>query len=367
MFDLFKENLEQRKKNNLYREIISIKGLDFTSNDYLSLSSHPEIRKNMMEELEKGLDLSSKASRLLGGTSLQHIKAEQVLEQFIGRSGVLSFSSGYQANLGLIPALAKNRVIFSDELNHASLIDGIRLSKSPCHIFRHNDLNHLEALLKKESRLKLIITESLFSMEGDFCPLEEMSDLALKYKALLFVDEAHSTGLFGKNLSGRVSDLQQKEHIISIHTGGKALASSGAFAGSSHLIKNYLINNCRSFIYSTAPPPLLMTQWMACVKVLKRESCRASQLKQKALHLRKNLSLPPTQSPIIFITLNGPGESLSAARKLREQGFFVQAIRAPTVPKNKQGLRIILHYDHATQQLEKLSGHLKDVLSSNEK
>ena len=362
MFDLFRKNLEQRKKNNLYRKMALTEGLDFTSNDYLNLSSHPQIRKTMISDLERGLELSAKASRLLGGTNPHHIKAEQDLAQFLGRPGVLSFASGYQANLGLIPALAKDRVIFSDELNHASLIDGIRLSKSPCRVFRHNDLDHLEALLKKESQQKLIITESLFSMEGDFCPLKDMSGLAIKYKALMLVDEAHSTGLFGKNLSGQVSGLKQKEHIISTHTGGKALAGSGAFVGSSLLIKNYLINNCRSFIYSTAPSPLVMTQWMACLKVLKKESYRAVQLKQKALQLRKDLSLPHTQSPIIFIILKGPEESLNTAKKLRALGFFIQAIRAPTVPKNKQGLRIILHYNHTRQQLQKLSFHLKNIL-----
>ena len=162
------------------------KGLDFTSNDYLNLSSHPEVRRQMILALKQNVDLSSKASRLLGGTSSWHIKTEEALQQFVNRPAVLSFSSGYQANLGIIPALAKDRVIFSDELNHASLIDGIRLSHNPYHIFQHNDLNHLEDLLKKEKG-KMIVTESLFSMEGDFCPLEEVSKLAIKYQALLVV------------------------------------------------------------------------------------------------------------------------------------------------------------------------------------
>lgn len=365
MSDFFKRNLEQRKQNHLYREIHqSLEGLDFTSNDYLKLSSHPVIRQKMIEALKTDFPLSSKASRLLGGTSSWHIQAEKALQKFINRSAVLSFSSGYQANLGLIPALAKDRVIFSDELNHASLIDGIRLSKIPYHIFHHNDLNHLETLLKKNKKeKKLIITESLFSMEGDFCPLENISKLAVQQEALLIVDEAHSTGIFGKDLGGRVSNLKQKDHIVTVHTGGKALGSSGAFIGSSVLIKNYLVNNCRSFIYSTAPAPLLMIQWLESLKVLKKEKSRALQLRKKALQFRKDLSLEETESPIVFIKLKGAKEALKSAKELRDQGFFVQAVREPTVPQNKQGLRIVLHYDHSQEQLESLKQKLLALLN----
>ena len=358
MSDFFRENLEQRKQNSLYREISMSEGVDFTSNDYLGLSSHPEVRKKMIQALETGVELSSKASRLLGGTSLWHVKAEESLKQFVNRPAVLSFSSGYQANLGVIPSLSRERVIFSDELNHASLIDGIRLSKSSYHIFKHNDLNHLEQLLKKEKGKKLIVTESLFSMEGDFCPLEELSELALKYQALLFVDEAHSTGLFGKSLGGCVSDLTQKDHIVTVHTGGKALGSSGAFVASSALIKDYLINNCRSFIYTTAPLPLLMIQWLAVLEVLKQEKRRALKLRRKSLQFRKDLSLSESESPIVFIVLPGADEALKSAQKLKKEGFFVQAVREPTVPKDKQGLRVIVHFNHTKEQLELLKHNL---------
>lgn len=354
MFDFLKDSLKKKKKQKLYREIILPEGIDFTSNDYLNLSSHSFIRKKMIQALEKDLPLSSKASRLLGGANPLHREAEAALKEFISRPAVLSFSSGYQANLGIIPALSKNRVVFSDEFNHASLIDGIRLGKSPYHIFRHNDLDHLEDLLQQSTEDKLIVTESLFSMEGDFCPLKEISDLAVKYGALLIVDEAHSTGLFGKNFGGRVSDLKQKNHIVSIHTGGKAMGSSGAFVGSSLLIKNYLINHCRSFIYSTAPPPLLMIQWLAVLQVLKKEKQRALKLREKALQFRKKLSLRESESPIVFFVLKGAEEALRTAQTLRDQGFFIQAVRTPTVPMNRQGLRVILHYDHTWEQLDRL-------------
>ena len=354
MFEDFKSHLVDRKKNELYRKLTKRQGLDFSSNDYLSLSSQPQIRQDIVKALKQDIALSSKASPLLGGFGSYHVQAEQELKKLIKRSGVLMFSSGYQANLGLIPALAKERLIYSDELNHASLIDGICLSQRPYYVFRHNDLNHLETLLKKNKKKKIIVTESLFSMTGDFSPLKELSDLALKYQALLFVDEAHSTGLFGKNLGGRVSDLKQKNHIITVHTGGKALASYGAFTGSSLLIKNYLINNCRSFIYSTAPSPLLMIQWLSVLKLLKKESYRAKELKQKALLIRKEFSLSETESPILFIVLKSAQEALKTSQKLKKQNYFVPAIRWPTVPKNKQGLRLSLHFNHSLKQLQNL-------------
>lgn len=362
MFDFFENNLKRRKRHKLYRENSTLQSIDLTSNDYLGLSSHPSIRKQMITALEEGLALSSKASRLLGGTSAWHLKAEEALKTFINRPAVLSFSSGYQANLGLIPALAKERVLFSDELNHASLIDGIRLSQSHCRIFRHRDLDHLETLLKKEKGEKLIVTESLFSMEGDFSALEDLSQLALKYQALLVVDEAHSTGLFGESLGGLISDFKKQDHIVTVHTGGKALGSSGAFVGSSLLIKNYLVNNCRSFIYTTSPPPLLMLQWLAVLEVLKKEKDRALDLRKKSLQFRKDLGLNLSESPIVFIVFKRVEQALQAEKKLSEQGFFIKAVREPTVPKDKQGLRIILHYDHTGEQLNHLKKQLKIIL-----
>ncbi|MGI9548500.1 MAG: aminotransferase class I/II-fold pyridoxal phosphate-dependent enzyme [Bdellovibrionales bacterium] len=358
MFDFFKEDLKKRKQSMLYRELSQAQGLDFISNDYLNLSTHPLIRKKMAQALDQNINLSSRSSRLLAGTTCFHEKTEAALQEFTGRDCVLSFSSGYLANVGVIPALSKNKVIFSDELNHASLIDGIRLSDSPCQIFPHKDLNRLEAMLKKEKKEKLIVTESLFSMEGDFAPLKELSDLALKYQALLFVDEAHTTGLFGRQFSGCVYDLKDREHIVSLHTCGKALGSSGAFVASSMLIGDYLINNCRTLIYTTAPPPLLMIQWQAALDVLKTEVYRPLELRKKSLAFRTSLNLLKSESPIIPIVLKDTKQSLEQAQFLRDKGFYVKAIRYPTVPKNREGLRLVLKYGHSEKDLEQLKSYL---------
>ena len=362
VFKSFEEALQKKRAQDGYRIPSRPAGVDFVSNDYLNLSSHPYIRKALIAALKKGIPLSSRASRLLSGTLRWHEEMEEKLKTFISREGVLLFSSGYLANVGALPALAKGKTIFSDEFNHASLIDGVALSKSPYIIYSHNNLNQLEQLLKKKSGKKIIVTESLFSMEGDFAPLRELSDLALRHGALLVVDEAHATGIFGGNFSGCVSDLKEKEHIVTLHTCGKALGSFGAFVGCSKMIKNYLINYCRSFIYTTAPPPLMLVQWKAALEVLEKEPHRPLTLRKKALNFRKTLSYPfsleKTESPIAPLLIKGAGEALKRAERLRKRGLDVRAIRYPTVPKGKERLRIVLKYDHSQEQITALTKNL---------
>jgi len=362
MFEDLRFDLDEKKKQGLQRELVfSNRLVDWTSNDYLGLSNHPEVRKALKKSLEENLPLSASASPLLGGYTPAHTEAVQSFCSFTGRPAALAFSSGYQANLGILPALAKKRVVFSDELNHASLIDGIRLSQRPCHVFKHNNLNHLEDLMKKTGELKLIVTESLFSMSGDFSNLEGLATLACKYNALIFLDEAHSTGLFGPKLSGRAEFLREKDFVITLHTGGKALASSGAFVAGSALIRDYLINNCRSFIYSTAPSPIVMRQWTAILKVLKKEKHRAVLVKQKALEMRRALELPQTESPILFINLKTTERALKATKELHKNNCFIPAIRYPTVPKDRQGLRIVICQHHTKEEMGKLAELIKKI------
>ena len=362
MFESFEKALRDRKNRGLYRRLTGPKGVDFVSNDYLGLSSHPQIRKTMIRALEEGLPLSGKASRLLSGTSRWHEETESLLGKFISRRGVLAFSSGYMAGTGVLQALARGKTVFSDELNHASLIDGISLSKSPCKIYPHNDLDVLESLLQKQSGEKIIVTESLFSMEGDLAPLENLSDLALRRGALLVVDEAHATGIFGSRFAGLVSDLKEKEHIVTLHTGGKALGGSGAFVGSNRRIKDYLINYCRSFIYTTAPPPAQMVQWKAALKVLEEEPFRPLTLRKNARNFRKALAkrfpVRETESPIVPLLIESPGEALKIAEKLGREGWDIRAVRPPTVPEGKERLRIVLKYAHSLKELTALKESL---------
>ncbi len=386
MFKSFEDSLRERKLQGLLRHLKSPQTgperPDFESNDYLGLSGHPKIRARMAEALAGGIPLSAKSSRLLSGNSLWHEETESLLSGFLSREGVLSFSSGYLANIGALPALiagggrrggGKKKAVFSDRLNHASLIDGIRLSGGRCQVFPHRDLNALEDLLKKTRGEKIIVTESLFSMTGGLAPLREISDLALRHHALLYVDEAHATGLFGPGFAGFAAGLSEKEHIISLHTAGKALGSSGAFIGCQRLIRDFLINCCRSFIYTTAPPPLLMVQWKAAIEVLKEEPFRPLELRKQSLSFRLWLSkalkaafpagLEPTESPVIFLPAGGPAEALKKEKLLMDRGLNVRAIRCPAVPKGGDGLRIVLKCRPAEKDLSRLKGPLLEAFA----
>ena len=353
--------LEKLKEANLERTLKVTTGLDFCSNDYLSLAGHKGIRAELIKALKNNIPLSAGASRLLRGQTPWHEETETLFRKWVGRESALFFSSGYLCNIGVISTF-QDYTLFSDELNHASLIDGCRLSRNPCYIYPHKDLNKLEIYLKKTKEgKKMIITESLFSMDGDIAPLKEISELALKYKALLLVDEAHATGIFGKNGGGFLTLLKEKEHIISIHPCGKALSSNGAFVVGPKLLKKYLIHKCRPFIYTTAPYPLLLLQIKSVLNTLKKEPNRMELLKKKALYFRKKISYGESESPIVSVVLGSAGRVLSGGRELQKRGFDVGAIRYPTVPKKTERLRICLHYNHTYKQLDSLAQSLKKL------
>lgn len=359
----WQKELKQIKEQNLNRELKPNKGLDFSSNDYLSLANHSGIRKSLIQALKKNLPLSTGASRLIRGHTPWHEETESLFQQQVNRPSILFFSSGYLANLGLISTLCKNSIIFSDQLNHASLIDGCRLSRQPCHVYPHKNMNRLESLLKKEKRKnKIIITESLFSMDGDFAPLQELSDLALKYQSLLIVDEAHATGIYGPNGSGLCGSLKKKEHIISIHPCGKALSASGAFVAGPAYLKEYLTNKCRAFIYTTAPSPILLFHIQCVLNTLKKEFKRRELLKKKVEFFRNKIKdfthTGNSESMIIPIITNNAASALAMERALQKKRYDIRAIRYPTVAKGKERLRICIHYNHTYKQLEQLAQHL---------
>ena len=387
LFSDWDKELKQLKNKNLYRSVSLPLGLDFSSNDYLSLTQHAGIRKSFVQALRKNLPLSSGASRLIRGHTLFHEETEYLFQKWTKSGGALFFSSGYMANMGLISAIAKdNTMLFSDELNHASLIDGCRLTKSPCCIYKHKNLNHLESLLKKETKKKkIIITESLFSMDGDFAPLEDLSYLALKHHALLIVDEAHSTGLYGPKGAGLCAKLKTKDHIISVHPCGKALCGSGAFVAGPAVLKTYLINISRPFIYSTAPSPALLFYIRCVLQVLQQEPERRIQLKKKIKYFKtqlknfnksfsksapfdskspkletsnqinKQICMQGMQSPIVPIITGSSSSAVFLQKMLQKKGYDIRAIRYPTVPKGTERLRICIHYNHSLKQLKELA------------
>ena len=391
----FEQALQKRRSEGLLRSLKPPPpegSIDFTSNDYLDFSSHPLIRQRLIEGLSGGAPLSSGGSRLLGGGSLIYERLEARLADFSGREAALAFPSGFQANTGALQALARGRSVFSDQLCHASLIDGIRLSQSPRFIYPHNDLSALESLLKKASGDKLIVTESLFSMTGDFAPLREMASLARRHQALLYVDEAHATGFFGKNFSGAGSDLQGKERLVQLCSFSKALGSSGAFIACPKEIKDFLINFARSFIYTKGLSPLLALQWEAALEALSLEPERALNLRKKSLWIRRRLGrlggspdggsqgaaalrrnelshglgLEETESPIVPVVFRSSGQALAAARALCRKGFFCAAAVPPSVPHDQPLLRLIIRHGHSREDLLGLEAALSSLLRRSE-
>ena len=361
LFSEWQKNLLSLDRQKQTRALKIPKGLDFSSNDYLSLSQNPSIRKALLQALKGPLPLSAGSSRLIRGHTYYHEETESIFQKWVQRKSALFFSSGYMANMGLIQALPQNGVLFSDQLNHASLIDGCRLSRLPCHIYPHKDTNYLESLLKKEKQKhKVIITESLFSMDGDFAPLEELSKLAWQYHALLIVDEAHATGIYGHKGRGLFSILKNQENVITIHPCGKALSASGAFVAGPPILKKYLINKARTFIYTTAPPPILMLNIKYVLNTLIKEPKRRESLKKKALFFRKlmeksSFNISSSESAIVPVVLGKSEKALACERYLQQKGLHVRAIRWPTVPKDQARLRICLHYNHTYKQLRELA------------
>ena len=382
MEELIGKFLKERKEQGLLRELkiissrsqgkIKFKGrtfFDFSSNDYLGLSDHPYLIEESKKATQK-FGVSSSSSRLLSGNLDLHRQLEENTAKFKHKEAAIVFNSGYQANLGIISSLYKQGdCIFADRLIHASLIDGILLSGAKNFRFQHNDTSHLESLLKKErKKFKncLIITESIFSMDGDKAPLEELVSLKKKYNAQLFVDEAHATGIFGRNGAGLVEELDlEKEVDLIMGTFSKALGGFGAYLATSKKIVNYLVNTCRSFIYSTALPPGVIAANLASIKLLKDEPVRRIQLLENAAYFRKKLQdqgfIIKGESQIVPLIIGENTPALKCAKSLQGKGYWVLAIRPPTVPVGQARLRFSLNFYQQREILDSLINELKKI------
>ena len=374
--------LKERKENNLLRVLrpadsrgegkiyFKDKGyFDFSSNDYLGLSDHPGLKNASKRGIEKW-GTSASASRLLSGDLELHHKLEEETATFKGKQSALVFNSGYQANVGIISALCKRGdAVFSDRLNHASIVDGILLSGARFFRFRHNDTDHLESLLKKERnkfRETLIITETIFSMDGDRCPLKEIVELKERYNCILMVDEAHATGIFGRCGSGVVEEegLIKKVDLI-MGTFSKALGSFGAYIAGSKKIKDYLINSSRSFIYSTALPPSVIAANLASLDLIKEEPFRRNKLLENSNYFRQELKKRGFNvrgsSQIVPLIPGDSEKTIGLSQELRNRGYWVLPIRPPTVPKGESRLRFSLTYHNTKEILERLINDICEI------
>lgn len=344
--------------------------VNFSSNNYLGLAIHPQLKQASKEAVEK-YGTGSGASRLITGSMSLHDELEKAIAQFKGCERALIFNSGYHANIGVIPTIAgAGDFIFSDELNHASLIDGCKLSKATTQVYRHNDVAHLEELLKKSSGTnRLIITDSVFSMDGDIAPLPKLLELAEKYDALLYIDEAHGTGVFGKKGCGVAEHLSVNlahPRLIQMGTLGKALGSFGAYVGGSSALIDYLINKSRAFIYTTALPPAVLAASLAAIQLISKDTSLKEKLWQNISHFHSQFKakdrLPAFLSPIIPIIIGESGRTMEISQGLFERGFWVQGIRPPTVAEGTARLRITIMATHTTDQIDKLIGALEKLI-----
>ncbi len=354
--------LVQRQEENRLRTLMPPKNLiDFSSNDYLGLSELKEIQ-DLSSKIASSYPfvLGGKGSRLISGNHSIYGDFEEWLAHFHGKESALVFNSGYSANLGVFASLPQkgDRVIY-DSLSHASIRDGLRLSLAGSFSFKHNDLNHLEDRLKQDWKGNTIIaTESIFSMHGDRSPLKEISGLAKKYGAEVWVDEAHATGIIGNAGRGLVDELDLSQEIdLCIHTFGKALGAHGAAVLSSNIKRNFLINYARSFIYTTAlPPSSLADSWAAYTYMSGSEKERLSLFANVELFSEAKNNSGPIQ------VFSGNGQNLSRVQSaLEESGFYAKAILPPTVPLGEERIRICIRANHSPKHILSLKKLLKST------
>lgn len=366
------DSIEYIQRQGTYRSLSPENGLlDFSSNDYLGLSNSSEVRNTLIEALKQNLPLGATGSRLLSGNLALHERVEDSLAHCFRAESALLFSSGYLANLSVMSVLGTEEAeFFSDELNHASLIDGIKLSKAKKSIFRHNDPADLrEKLMHSESIRKVIVAETVFSMDGDLASVNELVGLAREFDAWIVFDEAHATGVFGRNGLGCLEEVNTTDvKVISIHTCGKALGAQGAFILSSQKIRGYLINFARPFIFSTAISPILVLQIKASVDLLPKLTAERSHLLGLAHSFRESIRdqfvVGNSESQIVPIILGSNERVIQASAQLQAHGFDVRPIRSPTVPLKTERLRISLKSFHCADDIQHLKNALLKVLAS---
>lgn len=374
--------LAHRQAQGLYRQRRVLSGaqqpeqiingkpvLAFCANDYLGLAQHPKVRAAFVEGIQR-YGVGSGAAHLVNGHSQAHNELEQALARLLQRPAALLFSSGYQANLGVLQALmAPGGLILQDRLNHASLLDGARLSGARWLRYRHRDLTHLKHRLSRYDATQtptLIVSDGVFSMDGDIAPLPQLAQIAQQHQAALVVDDAHGIGVLGPKGAGTVAhyDLSAQDVPVLIGTLGKALGTAGAFVAGSEALIAHLMQTARSYIYTTAAPPALAHATLTSLQLLLEEPWRCSHLHELIQYFRrqaKALGLPllDSHTPIQPIVLGDTQQTLSCSAYLLENGLLVPAIRPPTVPSGSARLRITLSAAHERAHVDQLLAVLR--------
>jgi 8-amino-7-oxononanoate synthase len=381
---MFSDELHRLERRGLLRSLLSrqsaqgrrvrIEGryhLNFSSNDYLGLANHPETAASVARAVAR-FGAGSCASRLLAGGTVLHTRLEEEIARFKACKSALLFNSGYSANAGVIPAIAlEGDTIFSDELNHASIIDGCRLSRAKTVVYRHRDAEDLERLVRKEKAgRKVVVTDGVFSMDGDIAPVREIQEICLKYRCLLYIDDAHATGVLG---NGRGSlahfGIQPGPWVIQMGTFSKALGSSGAFtAGSAEAIR-WITNAARSFMFSTALPAHVVAASLAAIRIIKRDQGLLRRLWTNRELLAQGLreadfDIGQSETPILPVRTQDVSEALRLSGFLYERGIYAPAVRPPSVREPR--IRITVSAAHTEKDIVALIDALRDFHTAPE-
>ena len=339
-----------------------------SSNDYLGLAKDPRVKKAAADAAQS-FGAGTGGARLTTGTQPLHVKLEERLAAFFGSEAAVSYATGYMANVGVISALAgRGDVILSDELNHASIIDGCRLSGADVVVYRHRDMDDLAGKLSRCGgyRRRLVVSDGVFSMDGDIVPLPKMLDLCSQYDAFSFVDDAHAVGVLGATGRGTAEHFGCPRADLTVGTLSKALGAEGGFVCTSRTLADYLVNRSRAYIFSTSPAPAAVGAAIESLRILETEPDRVRQLRTKtayfAAELRKRGIAAETQSAIVPGEIGDESKAVAVAAKLMECGFLIPAIRYPTVARGKARLRVAISSVHSCATLSAAAEAISAIL-----
>jgi 8-amino-7-oxononanoate synthase len=344
--------LEALLRRGRLRSLDALAGIDFTSNDYLGLAQSQELADAVVRAIERGVPVGAGGSRLLRGNHPEHEALEAEAAQFFGSETALFFGGGFIANTALLATLpARGDLIVYDELIHASVHDGMRLSKADAVAARHNDVQSFEDVIKTWRNdggvgQAWLVVESLYSMDGDRAPIDDLAALATRHDAMLIIDEAHATGVFGPEGRGLAAHLEGGDNVITLHTCGKALGVMGALVLAPRTIRDFLINRARAFIYATAPSPLVAAAVRAALDICRTQPERREKLHQliafAGTELKSKTRYKPSGSQIQPIVVGADASAVALATAMKARGYDIRAIRPPTVPEGTARLRLII-------------------------
>jgi 8-amino-7-oxononanoate synthase len=365
MFTDHQRDLDRLADAGRRRELRPRRGIDFSSNDYLALAAHPAMRAGIVDALERGVAVGSGGSRLLRGNDPEHEALEAEAAAFFGSESALYLSGGYAANTALLSTLPqRGDLVVHDALVHASMHEGLRLSRGTAVSATHNDAGAFERAIRRwrneGNRGRVwIAAESLYSMDGDVAPLGDLADVADRHDAVLLIDEAHATGVFGPDGRGLAAHLDGQPNLIVMRTCGKALGCEGALICAPRIVRDFLVNRARGFIFATAPSPLMAAAVRVALRLIAAEPERRQALQALVRRAGAGLSrlgFPDSRSPIIPLILGADRRATASAAALQDAGFDVRAIRPPTVPEGTSRLRVSVTLNVNAAQVDALIG-----------